>query len=65
MFNNIKYNPSKDVYEISSEQLKEYIDSVVVLDYITSKELVGYDELSYAHEVASEEVYLIIDSIEE
>ena len=65
MFNNIKYNPLKDVYEVSREQLEEYIASVDVLNHVTINELVDYDELLYAYDKASEEVYLVMDSIEE
>ena len=65
MFNNIKYNKEKDVYEITREQLEEYIAGVDVLNHITVNELVDYDELLDLYESASEEVYLVIDSIEE
>ena len=65
MFNNIKYNKEKDVYEITREQLEEYIAGVDVLNQITVNELVDYDELLDLYESASEEVYLVIDSIEE
>ena len=65
MFNNIKYNKEKDVYEITREQLEEYIVGVGVLNHITINELVDYDELQDLYESTSEEVYLVIDSIEE
>ena len=65
MFNNIKYNKEKDVYEITREQLEEYIVGVGVLNHITINELVDYDELQNLYESTSEEVYLVIDSIEE
>ena len=65
MFNNIKYNKEKDVYEITREQLEEYVVGVGVLNHITINELVDYDELQDLYESTSEEVYLVIDSIEE
>ena len=65
MFNNIKYNKENDVYEITREQLEEYIVGVGVLNHITINELVDYDELQNLYESTSEEVYLVIDSIEE
>ena len=65
MFDNIKYNKEKDVYEVSREQLEEYIAGVSVLNHITINELVDYDELLDLYDGACAEVYLVMKSIEE
>ena len=65
MFNNIKYNKEKDVYEITREQLEEYIAGVAVLNHITINELVDYDELQDLYEGSCAEVYLVMNTIEE